>query len=72
MCKNIPKDIPESSAWWHSRQAELLAIADDHELGIMSGMATITQNDNAPELLAHVARGACARARVRAHPRDGT
>jgi hypothetical protein len=56
-----PRHIPESTAWWHSRQAELLAISDEHELGMMTGMVTTTQNDNSPELLAHARRGPCAR-----------
>ena len=55
-----PRHIPESSGWWHSRQAELMAISDDHELGLMSGMVTSTQNDASPELLAHARRGPCA------------
>ena len=55
-----PRNIPESSAWWHSRQAELISITEDHELGIMTGMITMTQNDSCPELLAHARRGPCA------------
>ena len=55
-----PRNIPESSAWWHARQAELLSITEDHELGIMTGMITMTQNDLCPELLAHARRGPCA------------
>ena len=55
-----PSSIPESGAWWRQRQAELLAISEPHELGMFSGMMTITQNDAAPELLAHGRRGPCA------------
>ena len=55
-----PRHIPESNAWWRSRQTELMAISDDHELGLMTGMVTITQNDLSPELIAHALRGPCA------------
>ena len=55
-----PRTIPESGAWWRSRQAELMAISDEHENGLMTGMVTSTQNDNSPELLAHARRGPCA------------
>ena len=37
-----------------------MAISDDHELGLMTGMVTSTQNDYSPELLAHARRGPCA------------
>ncbi len=37
-----------------------MAISDDHELGIMTGMVTSTQYDYSPELLAHARRGPCA------------
>ena len=40
-----PKHIPESGAWWETRQTDLMAISDDHEMGLMTGMVTITQND---------------------------
>ena len=55
-----PRHIPESSGWWRSRQTELMAISDEHELGLMTGMITSTQNDNSPLLLAHARRGPCA------------
>ena len=56
-----PRNIPESGAWWRSRQRELLAICQPHELEIMSGMVRITQNDKSPELLANARRGPCAK-----------
>ena len=37
-----------------------MAISDDHEMGLMTGMVTITQNDLSPELIAHARRGPCA------------
>ena len=52
-----PKHIPESGSWWKARQTELMAVSDDHELGQMTSMVTVTQNDLAPELIAHVRRG---------------
>ena len=55
-----PRNIPESGAWWKQRQGELLALSAPHELGIMSGMATLTQNDDSSELLANARRGPCA------------
>ena len=55
-----PKHIPESCGWWKARQTELMAISDDHELGLMTGMVTVTQNDLSPELIAHARRGPCA------------
>ena len=55
-----PRDIPESSAWWRQRAAELLAISEPHERGMFTGMVTITQNDASPELLANARRGPCA------------
>ena len=55
-----PKNIPESGAWWKARQTELMAISDDHEMGLMTGMVTITQNDLSPGLIAHARRGPCA------------
>ena len=30
-----PADIPESTAWWHRQQKDLLALSADEELGIM-------------------------------------
>ena len=38
-----------------------MSITEDHELGLMSGMVTSTQNDASPELLAHARRGPCAK-----------
>ena len=35
-----PRHIPESTAWWRARQAELMAISDDEELGLMTGMVS--------------------------------
>jgi hypothetical protein len=55
-----PRDIPESSAWWRQRAAELLAVSEPHERGMFTGMVTITQNDASPELLANARRGPCA------------
>ena len=57
-----PRHIPESSAWWKARQTELMSISDEHELGLMTGMVTSTQNDASAELLAHARRGPCAKA----------
>ena len=37
-----PRHIPESASWWQARQTELMAIPDDHELGMMTGMVTVT------------------------------
>ena len=37
-----------------------MAISDDHEMGLMTEMVTITQNDMSPELIAHARRGPCA------------
>ena len=37
-----PKDIPESGGWWKNQQTELMAISDDHEMGLMTEMVTIT------------------------------
>ena len=56
-----PRHIPESGGWWKARQTQLMAISDDHELGLMTGMITSTQNDYSPELLAHARRGPCAK-----------
>ena len=54
-----PKHIPEGGSWWKARQTELMAVSDDHELGQMTSMVAITQNDLAPELIAHARRGPC-------------
>ena len=53
----VPARIPESSAWWDRERKNLYAITEDHEKGMMTGMVTLTQNDRAPELLAHLRRG---------------
>ena len=55
-----PRHIPESGSWWKARQTEVTAVGDDHELGQMTHMVTVTQNDLAPELIAHARRGPCA------------
>ena len=55
-----PRHIPESGSWWKGQQTELMAISADHELGLPTGMVTMTQNDSSPELLAHARRGPCA------------
>ena len=55
-----PANIPESGAWWRRRQADLRAMSEPFERGTFAGMMTITQNDAAPELLAHARRGPCA------------
>ena len=57
-----PRQIPESGGGWKARRTELMAISDEHELGLMTGMITSTQNDNSAELLAHARRGPCATA----------
>ena len=44
-----PANIPESSAWWRRRQADLRAISEPSERGTFAGMMTITQNDAAPD-----------------------
>ena len=46
-----------SSAWWREQQKDLFAITEDHELGMMSNMITITHNDLVPEMLANIRRG---------------
>ena len=55
-----PRHIPESGPWRKTRQAELMGVSDDHELGQMTSMVTVTQNDLAPELIAHARRSPCA------------
>ena len=42
-----------------NQQTELMAISDDHEMGLMTEMVTITQNDMSLELIAHARRGPC-------------
>ena len=37
-----------------------MAIYDGHEMGLMTEMVTITQNDMSSELIAHAQRGPCA------------
>ena len=53
----IPKNIPESSAWWKEQAKDLFALTEEHELGMMSAMVTITHNDLVPEMLANIRRG---------------
>ena len=55
-----PRDIPESGGWWKQQQTELMAISDDHEMGLMTSIVTVTHNDLSPELIAHASRGPCA------------
>ena len=55
-----PRHIPESGGWWTQQQTELMAISDDHEMGLMTSMVTVTQNDLSPELIARASRGPCA------------
>ena len=55
-----PRHIPESGSWWKTRPTELMGVSDDHELGQMTSMVTVTQNDLAPALIAHARRGPCA------------
>ena len=55
-----PRHIPESGGWWKQQQTELMAISDDHEMGLVTSMVTVTQNDLSPELIAHANRGPCA------------
>ncbi len=55
-----PSHVPESRGWWDRERKNLYAITEDHEKGMMTGMVTLTQNDRAPELLAHCRRGPCA------------
>ena len=53
----VPKNIPESSAWWKEQAKDLFALTEEHELGMMSSMVTITHNDLVPEMLANIRRG---------------
>ena len=46
-----------SSEWWKEQANDLFALTEEHELGMMSTMTTITHNDLSPELLASVRRG---------------
>ena len=55
-----PRHIPEAGSWWKGKQTELVSVSDDHEHGQMTSMVTVTQNDLAPELIAHARRGPCA------------
>ena len=41
----VPKNVPESSAWWKQHQKDLFAITDEAEEGLMSCMVT-RSNDN--------------------------
>ena len=52
-----PKRVVESRAWWEDQQKSLSAMTEEHELGMMNAMVTITQNDRSPEILAWVRRG---------------
>ena len=49
--------MPESRLWWDRERKNLYASTEDHAKGMMTGMVTLTQNDRAPELLAHVQSG---------------
>lgn len=60
-----PSHIPESRGWWDRERKNLYAITEDHENGMMTGMVTVTQHDRAPELLAHIRRGPCAKPTAR-------
>ena len=42
----IPKNIPESSAWWKEQSKDLFAITEEHELGLMSSMVTIVAGES--------------------------
>ena len=53
----VPKNIPEGSAWWKEQAKDLFALTEEHELGMMSCMVTITHNDLVPETLANIRRG---------------
>ena len=55
-----PSHISESRGFWDRKRKDLCAITEPHEKGMMTGMVTLTQNDRAPELLAHCRRGPCA------------
>ena len=46
-----------SSAWWKEQAKDLFALTEEHELGMMSSMVTITHNDHVPEMLANIRRG---------------
>ena len=46
-----------SSAWWKEQSKDLFALTEEHELGLMSSMVTITHNDLVPEQLANMRRG---------------
>ena len=37
-----------------------MGVSDEHELGQMTSMVTVTRNDMAPEFIAHARRGFCA------------
>ena len=54
-----PRHIPESWSW-KGTQTELVSVSDDHEHGQLTSMVTVSQNDLAPELIAHARRGPCA------------
>ena len=46
-----------STAWWKEQSKGLFALIEEHELGMMSSMVTITHNDLVPEMLANIRRG---------------
>ena len=46
-----------SGEWWKEQANDLFALTEEHELGMMSTMTTITHNDLSPEVLASVRRG---------------
>ena len=52
-----PQKTFASSAWWKEQSKDLFALTEEHELGLMSSMVTITHNDLVPEQLANMRRG---------------
>ena len=42
----IPKNIPESSAWWREQSKDLFAVTEEHELGLMSSMVTTAEGES--------------------------
>ena len=40
----IPRNIPESSAWWNAQAKDLFALTEEGELGMMQAMVTISHN----------------------------
>ena len=49
--------ICTSAEWWKEQANDLFALTEEHELGMMSTMTTITHNDLSPEILASIRRG---------------